>query len=861
MVLTESSKALGKEAQTEKEDAWIPSLCFVCNRGPCAISVHRVKGVAVNVEGSADFKEVAKNRGHVCPKSIGQVQKVYNPYRVKSPLKRTNPKKGVNEDPRFVEITWEEALDTVASKLKELRRERKTEDLIRCNAGPQGISLEGTWESFFTAYGPTEDLPSGGGIRCTLADHNFGNYIHGGFTCEPDVAHCNYLLVLGRNPMASGGSSENAVYADALARGMKMVVVDPVLSVTAAKATEWIPIKPGTDTAFLLALINVIIHEIGTYDVPFLKEKTNSPYLVGADGLFQRDSSSGEILIWDPTDSRAKPYDDPSIKDYALEGTFKVGEKEGKPAFQVLKEHIRPYTPEWAERLTEIPASTIRRIASEWVENAQLGSTIQLDGITFPYRPVATKMGRGVTGVMRSYQSGLANHILAILVGALEAVGGHCGGSRVGVAATRGIIPGPDGMLLVDAHPWTWPPKDWSGTSTLVPFSKFYGHLHHLGYLNLAHPLPKFPPRPAPQVYFSWHSNPAKAIGEPEIITEVLAKMPFMVSIAYVIDETAWFADIVLPENTDLERFELCTTFGKATSEKFGGAGLRQQVVKPQHNTKDISDIFTELASRIGFLPEYNEAVNKQLKLKDPYRLEPGKKYPWVEIVNKHCLSATDGARDLEWFKEKGGILRHAPAKEKYDVHLEMTAKHLRYPVPYMEVVKTVGEQLRANLKKVGIDWWDTSEYVPLPTWFPSVLEEAPKEYDFYLTTSKNMLFAWGNNNEIPWMIELAKDSRGVSQILMNKDAATARGLKDGDRVCVESEVGKVEGKLKLAKGIRPDTLVIASLFGNWATPVARDTGWVTQGSLTPIKPSRTDPVVGGMQAQVQKVKVYKAER
>ena len=847
---------------TFEEDVWIPTTCESCNRGPDLLRVHRVNGVVVNVEGNIEgqgFEQLARNQGRLCPKPYGLIQKLYNPYRLKTPLKRTNPEKGPGVDPKWVEISWDEALTTIAEKLKRIR----AEDTRKLAVGGGGVqvtrSLKGTWDTFFRAFGAVQVLTGGGSIRCDMAEHIFGNLIHGAWHCEPDLSHCSYVLVLGRNPAASGGVAENINYLDAQARGMKMVVVDPVFTHTAAKADEWLPIRPGTDSAFLLALINVIIHEIGVYDAPFLKHMTNSPYLVDSQGYFVRDKATGKVLIWDPGDGKAKAHDDATVKDFALEGTYSVNRVEAKPAFQVLKEHVKQYTPEWASSVTDISAGTIRRIAREWVDHARIGSSIKLDGVTLPYRPVATKIGRGITGAMRSYQCILANHILAALVGAIEVVGGHGGGYAEPARRERGIVPGPDGMLELSTYPFTWPPISWGSTETLVPYSKQHGRLQHLSWLNIVH-APKNLPSPVPvEAYIRWRCNPLLSIGDPGIVREALRKIPFIVSIAYVMDEVSELADIVLPDHTDLERFELSTGNNKANARKFNMIALRQPVVEPLYNTRDIADILTELANRIGMLEQYNEAVNNGLGLTDPYKLEPNRKYTWIEIVDRQCKSVTGGVHDLEWFKKNGAILKPVTAEQQYDVCLEMTTKKLRYPIPYMEHVKRTGEELARNLAGVGIDWWPTSEYVALPAYFPPILEDVSPEYDFYITVARSIQFGWGSNVDLPWMIEVAEHSPGQMDILMNAKAAAARGIKEGDEIWVESEVGKVKRKVKLCQGIRPDTLLITGQFGQWAAPIAKDTGRVTQATLTPIRHSWTDPVVGCMQGNVVKAKVYKA--
>jgi phenylacetyl-CoA:acceptor oxidoreductase len=678
--------------------------------------------------------------------------------------------------------------------------------------------------------------------------------------CNPDLDYCNYLLLLGHNPMATGGAVDVIQYAEARERGMKVVVIDPVFTATAAKADEWIPIKPGTDTAFLLSLIHVVIHELKTYDAPFLKSMTNSPYLVESDGYFLRELSEDKPLVWDLTANQAKPYDDPTLGDLALEGNYYVGGQEARPSFQVLKDHVKGYTPEWAQGVTEINASVIRRIAKEFVEAARIGSSIQIEGKRLPYRPVSTRIGRGVNGVARAYQAGLADHILIMLVGALETVGGHKGGSvhKPGTIHSTGIIPGKDGMMHQGYL--TPPTSSFSEDVPLIPYGGTSGK--HLVYLNVAYPLENFSFPEVPEIYFNYRCNPVMSVGDPRVLVKAMKKVKLLVALAYVHSEMTELADIVLPEHNDLERYELAVLPGDgdyAAGKKFRGAILRQPVVDPLHNTMEISDIFTELADRAGFLDDYNASVSKFFGLTGSYKLDSGKKYSWEDIVNLHCLAATDGQHDLAWFKENGSIMQHADVLDQYGIHLGMTDAGLRYPIPYLEHVKRTGESLKEKLNELGVEWWDTSEYVALPTFFPSVLDTVPKDYDFYLTTYASMQFSYGQNVTLPLLLELADHVLGQVDVMMNTKTAEARGIKDGDYVWVESEVGRFKQKVKLREGIRPDTIAITS-FGQYATPLIKDKGWNTPGSITPIKPEWTDPVTGTMQGLVIKVKVYKAE-
>jgi phenylacetyl-CoA:acceptor oxidoreductase len=572
-----------------------------------------------------------------------------------------------------------------------------------------------------------------------------------------------------------------------------------------------------------------------------------------------------------------------TIKNPVLEGDYSFEGTGCKPAFQALKEHVAQYTPEWASPITDIPADTIRRVTKEFVDNACIGSTIDIQGVKLPYRPVATKLGRGVSGVMRSYQVVLANHILAALVGSIEVPGGHMGGGtfqkgewKNGIlwklyGLDAGIIPGEDGMREVNHYPFIWPPISYSAIETLCPLSdyapakppytdpgEFHFQMDHLNWRNLVDPPEGLPIPPPPEMWIRYRTNPFLALGEPKFVEEVIKGIPFVVSISYTMDEVTEFADIVLPEQIEFERYMSYFNIRNACHKKYFMLALAQPVVNPM-NAMNINDILIELADRIGILNEYNVLLNKKMGLSDPNKLEPDRKYTWMDITDRACKSYTNDAYDLEWFKKNGALVRPARVEDQYDIHMGMKAQKLRYPIPYMEQVKKTGEELASNLADKGVDWWPTDEYTALPTYFPSKLEEVSPEYDFYVTTCRVILFSYGANPCLPWMNEIAEDVHGVGYILMNADVAEARGIEEGDEIWVESEVGKVKGEVKLRQGIRPDTLLIAGQFGHWATPVAKDTGRVTQSTLVPTSYSWTDPVTGNQQGLVVKAKVYKA--
>ena len=163
---------------------------------------------------------------------------------------------------------------------------------------------------------------------------------------------------------------------------MKVVVVDPIGNTSAANANDWLPIRPGTDAAFGLGMLNVLLNELKIYDVPFLKHRTNAGYLIARNGQFVREDATGKPFLWDLSDGSPKTYDDPTLQDPALEGEYEVQGERARPAFELLKARAAEYPPERVEEITTIPAGIIQRIAKEFGEAAQIGATVTIDSET-----------------------------------------------------------------------------------------------------------------------------------------------------------------------------------------------------------------------------------------------------------------------------------------------------------------------------------------------------------------------------------------------------------------------------------------------------------------------------------------------
>ena len=901
----------------------VPTYCYNCVSGPDFMTVKVVDGVATEVEPNFAAAEIHPARGKVCVKAYGLVQKTYNPNRILSPMKRTNPKKGRNEDPGFVAISWDEALDLVAEKLKTTRAKGVLDESgvprLAASFGHGGTPAMymGTFPAFLSAWGPIDySFGSGQGVKCVHSEHLYGEFWHRAFTVAADTTSACYVISLGANVESSGGPCAVTRHADARIRGYKRVQVEPHLSVTGACSAEWVPIRPKTDPAFMFALMHVLLieHKQDEMDVPFLRDRTSSPYLVGPDGLYLRDATSRKPLVWDTATNKAVPFDTAGVAP-ALSGKFAISgavsvdaddevremnDVEGVTAFTKLVEHIEKYSPEWAEKICDVPAANIRRIANEYLAAASIGATTVIDGVTLPLRPVAVILGKSVNNGWGAFECCWARTMLAVLVGALENPGGTLGTTvrlnRPHDNRHKSVLPGEDGFMAqkfnaTDKANWAVKPTGRNMHKTLVPIVGNTAWSQALGPTQLAwmfqreQPAGSNMPQPTlPDVWFIYRTNPAISFWETQTLVKTIATFPFTVAFAYTVDETNYMADLLLPEATDLESVQMIRVGGTKFMEQFWdhkGVALRQQAVAAQGDTRDFTWITNELAKRTGLLEQYNEAINRGAAGVSPlkganydFSLDPKGEHAPEVVWDAVCRAATtvlsEGKEtlDLSWFKEHGFYTVPMSRLEWY-LSPTMEKQGLRYELPYQERLLRVGRELRNRLHENKMAWWDEqlSEYAALPEWHnvpgrwdAALVNAGAKVEDFplWLLASKSMQYHAGGNVGIELMREVAQNIRGHSGVIMNAKTAARYGIADGDRIEVRSHIGATYGAAVLAQGIRPDTLVILGQFDHWAQPFAKDLDMPSLNTIAPMSLELTDATGSG--ADIVKVQVRKME-
>lgn len=906
--------------QPRRSERTVSTYCYQCVAGPDLLKVRVQDEIATEVTPNFDAATVHPAGGKACVKAFGLVQKAYNPHRILHPMKRTNPKKGRGEDPGFVRISWDEALDLVAEKLKAVREKGLLDESgyprVAASFGGGGTptAYMGTLPAFLAAWGPVDmSFGSGQGVKCYHSEHLYGEFWHRAFTVSPDTPLCEYLVSFGANVEASGGVCGVKRHADARKRGMKRVQIEPHLSVTGACSAEWIPIKPKTDAAFLYAMIHVFLHEHPRtrLDLPFLKHHTSSPYLVGPDGFFLRDPDTRKPLVIDAKTGRTAPFDAEGI-DPALEGSFTAdgiaigpdNEQTShrgahvRPSFSLLVDHVKEYSPEWAGAICDVDPRTIRRIANEFLDHARVGETIEIDGETLPLRPVSISLGKTVNNGWGGYECCWARTLLACLVGALEVPGGTLGTTvRLNRPADNrwsSVIPGPDGFMEYPMNPtgkneWLSRPPVRSAHRTLVPlvanspWSQALGPTH-LAWMMQKEDFEKLPSASPPDVWFVYRTNPAISFWDTEAVGAAMARFPFTVCFAYTHDETNHTADVLLPDCTDLEGLQLLRIGGTKYVEQFWdyqGFALRDPAVPPQGEARDFTWIATELARRTGLLEPYNAAINRGaagVKLSGKnydFSLDPAKVHDVETIWDASCRAAsaelTDGAESqgLDYYREHGFRVKPFPRLQWY-LYPKLVDAKLRFELPYQERLFRIGKELGRRLHEQGIEWWDRQleEYEPLPKWrdLAALWENALSRhygveignYPFWLITARSMQYSWGGNVSIQLIKEVADNVAGHGSVVMNPAAAEQLDIADGDLVEVSSPLNRTKGRVMLSSGIRPDTLLMIGQFDQWATPFAKDFNAPSMNALMPMLLELTDAT--GSSADLVKVKISRLE-
>ncbi|MFZ5858701.1 MAG: molybdopterin-dependent oxidoreductase [Chloroflexota bacterium] len=681
-------------------DGYIPSMCEMCV-WRCGLIAKIVDGKVVKLDGNPEHPH---SRGKLCPRGQSGLMNTYDPDRVLTPLVRV----GKRGEGLFRQASWDEALDIVASNMLAIKEKY----------GPEAMVFSSThnlsqvqFENLLYAFGS----PNYGTQRslCFNAMITAFSLTYGIEEPSRNYDNVKFILMVGRNMMEAISTSETGELARAIDRGAKLVYLDPRYTKTASKATEWIPIRPGTDSAFLLAMINVITqNELA--DCDFVKK-----YTVGCDGIIPE---------------------------------------------------MQKYTPAWAEQITGVPAATIERIAREY-------AAAKHNALAHP--------GWRTSNFINSFQTERAIATLNALSGNVLKPGGCLSAEVAAEGAGLGAPPQPPyprvSALRLDGTPWKYP---------LVPLK--------LGvFQELRDAILTGEPYQA-HGWFISRQNPILSLPDRAKTLEAFGKMDFIATVDIIMNDTAWFSDVVLPEASYLERYDPLLPVGDK-------AFLRQPVVEPQGEAKSALWIYKQLGERLGLgdffqYEDEEDYIRQQLK---PLRVS------LEEVIEKGYAEMPEEKKDNE-------ITFNTPSG-KIEIYSE-------------------------TLKNAGFSPWPTWEEPPMP-----------KEDEFYLLTGKvaqHTQFGTQNN-------QLLHKYSDEPRLWMNAKTASQLGLGTDDWVAVTSEVGQVHIKLFATEAIRPDCVYMTPGYGHLSKGVK--TAYGVGASDSAVHVTYTDPISGGQALSQTFVTVKKA--
>ena len=528
-----------------------------CHASPrCGLTAHVEGGRIVRIEpGSFPMPEYDRR---VCAMGMARLEQQYHKDRLHYPLRRA----GERGQGRWQRISWDEAFDLLAERLRKIAEEYGSRSLaFFAGSGASGVLTKGSAQRFAAAVGGTAHRAGGVdyGVPKGL-EYMFGvpasTYFRPGGHEMADAVNSRMILLWGGN-----GADTRLVdfhfIAAAQQRGTKLVCIDPNRSATAQRADQWISPRPGTDTALALALLNEILRH-GWQDDAFLRRHTNAPFLVRGDNrTFLRAAdlfggNAADYLVWDSSLDRAAAPGNCGLP--ALYGSYRVTLADGTavdcaPAFGLLRELAQNYSAERAAAITGVPPETIRDLARE-----------------FAFRkPAAIRIGYGVD---RWYYCDYTARAAANLVVAT----GNIGIAGAGISVHDGTYVAP-----LDLRSFRSPGGREAATLDVVSLMKAieHGDPYPVRALWLS----------ASNMFNQTSANRAR------VLNTIVPKLDLLVAVDHFMTDTAALADIVLPA---------CTIFEKKDLVAGMFLQLQRAAVAPEGESKSDWDIFTGLARRMG---------------------------------------------------------------------------------------------------------------------------------------------------------------------------------------------------------------------------------------------------------------------
>jgi anaerobic selenocysteine-containing dehydrogenase len=739
---------------TGAERKAVPSACWQCVTR-CANIGYVEDGRLVKIESNP---KSTRTEGVMCAKGQAAVNHVYDPDRILYPMRRV----GARGEGKWKRISWDEALDEVAGRMKKLR-DAGTPEKVVFHYGRMKASHSKTINGFWKAYG-TGSIGNHTAL-CEGGKWTAQELTWGGHYDNWDFDNTKFVLNFGSNVLETHTNhipvAHRLLWAMA-ERNVEMVTFDVRLSNTAAKSREWVPVKPGTDLAVILAMINVVMSE----------------------GLYK---GEGEEFL-----QYTRVTEDPNAS---------VEEK-----IAAIKAHVKDYTPAWAEKLSGVPASKITALAKEFATT----------------HPAVLVSYRGLVAHYNGNEGERAAQLLCAVTGQIDkpgtrmkAVGAGWNFPKIPSAKEvrkLDIFDGFPGQVAYPTHhvcemvfpmikdgrngrpdmyiTYCFTPAYANGNSQegidvlkdeeLLPFivavDPFYGD--STMYADLILPDATFLER--------WT---AEDMVSPSQVAEFYIRQPMVQPLGEARD----FSDVVF----DLAK-RLDVDMGEATSHE----DYVRLSCEATPGVKEAGGF--EYMKRVGVWHDASAKPQQQVY-----------KHKVPESAYKADGVVLDAASGVYWNWKKAHVASEAEAKTQgyqhtkgaYKAYVAQQMPHGVYSGFAPDAVNKSGylELWSPLLKEKGFD--------PMPTWMAIPEHEKMGRDDLVMTTYKVATHTHSRTMNCKYLAEAYHANPGW----VNPQTAAERGIYDGDRIKVTSEAGEFVTKARVTEAVMPGVIAVSHHCGHWA--------------------------------------------
>jgi anaerobic dimethyl sulfoxide reductase subunit A len=653
-----------------------------CGSHFCGMEVSSRKNQIIRIE-PAPFPDPRYKK--ICLKGISYLQNVYHLDRLLFPLKRIGPRGSEN----WERISWEQALDEISAKLQISTESYGAESLMFFVGSGQLSALNGLTGAYLrlasllgasgtslSEFGLDSAIPSG-------IEDTFGNgsgYFANDFT---DLPNSRVVFIWGADP-AQTQMNWWSFFRDAQKAGTRLITIDPQYTITAGKSDQWLPIRPGTDLYLALAMIQVIIDR-GWIHKEFVLNHTVAPFLIRKDnGMYMRleqscrENESEIFAVWDQDQQQAVASNSSIIP--ALHGDYQVKGVDCSTAFQLLKEMVSPYTPEFVADKIGLTPEQINSLA---------------------YTFANTKPARIFTlyGIDRWHHGATFGRLIATLAALTGNVGIPGGGAAVGGSNE---IP----LFITDfTHPG--------------------GMEHHpISPAKLPEQIVSGKPYPIKVMWVAFSNWLNQWPDKTALQEEILPKLDLLVVVDNFLTETARSADYVLPAATLFEREDLVKGPGPYLQ-------YQPQILSPLGECKSDFDIAALLAERLGVGQDFAGSPSFYLTeiIEESMGEDPNQSFQRLkqkgiltraiqpdDLIAHQSLNFQTTTGRVEFYVER--LVPYGLALPSYEPPIEAASSNPKF-VDYPIMCITKHSRYRVHSSFVKTPWLRELEEEPLATMHP----------------------------------------------------------------------------------------------------------------------------------------------